>query len=72
MASQDVDEIGGNSRLTLFRNFVLLQHDFNHFSKLLGGNASTLGVYLVILGLYTGPPRVTDMCLASPNEEEIG
>ena len=51
LASQNVDENGGRSRLGLGKNLGPLQHYLNPFIS--GGreNASIFWVFLVILGL---------------------
>ena len=49
VASQNVDENGGSSRLGLGKNLGPLQHNFNPFIS--GGRASIFLVFLVIFGL---------------------
>ena len=58
--------------LCLGKNFEMLHHDFNHFSKVLEGNAFNLGAFLVIWVLWWGPLRSLMYSVASLDVDKIG
>ena len=59
VVSQNVDEIGGSSRLGLGKDLGPLQHHFNLFSKMLG--EVCLGSVFDLFGALVEASGVTDV-----------